>query len=74
MVAGLSRLQYGLQRWFSTQECGVHLNRVIGDLLGRWAQYIVMVVISISLFGTCLSQIVASSADAYYISQTIDKR
>ena len=34
--------------------------------IGTWC-IIVQVVIVISLFGTCLSQIVASSSDAYYI-------
>ncbi|CAK0736775.1 hypothetical protein CVIRNUC_000801 [Coccomyxa viridis] len=40
---------------------------VMGAILGKFAKGIVMVVIVISLFGTCLSQIVASSSDAYYI-------
>jgi hypothetical protein len=48
--------------------------RVIGDLLGRWAAILVIVNIGLSLFGTCVAQVVASSADAYYITQTIDKR
>eukprot|EP00884_Botryococcus_braunii_P010276 jgi/Botrbrau1/1924/Bobra.0005s0029.2 len=49
-------------------------HEVIGDLLGKWARYIVIAVISIALFGTCVAQIVASSADAYYFSESIDKR
>lgn len=47
---------------------------MIGDLLGKWARYLVIAVISVSLFGTCVAQIVASSADAYYYSEEIDKR
>lgn len=35
-------------------------------MIGDWL-VTVQVVIVISLFGTCLSQIVASSSDAYYI-------
>ena len=36
------------------------------SMIGGWP-VTVQVVIVISLFGTCLSQIVASSSDAYYI-------
>lgn len=46
----------------------------MGDLLGRWAAILVLINIGLSLFGTCVAQVVASSADAYYITQTIDKR
>lgn len=49
-------------------------HRVIGDLLGKWAGYLVIVNIFLSLFGIMVAQVVASSADAYYITQTIDKR
>jgi hypothetical protein len=48
--------------------------RAIGDLLGPWARYTVIVVISFALFGVCVAQIVASAADAYYITESIDKR
>eukprot|EP00884_Botryococcus_braunii_P009819 jgi/Botrbrau1/18839/Bobra.177_2s0004.1 len=49
-------------------------HEVMGDLLGRWAAILVVVNIGLSLFGTCVAQVVASSADAYYITQSIDKR
>eukprot|EP00884_Botryococcus_braunii_P014762 jgi/Botrbrau1/23287/Bobra.0102s0029.1 len=49
-------------------------HEVIGDLLGPWARWTVIVVIAFTLFGVCVAQIVASAADAYYFSETIDKR
>lgn len=49
---------------------------VIGDNLGAWARRVVQVVIVISLFGTNVSQVVASSSDAYYLGEanSLNKR
>lgn len=47
---------------------------VLGDNLGRWARIVVQVVVVISLFGTNVSQVVASSSDAYYLEHGLSKR
>jgi len=47
---------------------------VMGDNLGPWARRVVQAVVVISLFGTNVSQIVASSSDAYYLMQGLNKR
>jgi hypothetical protein len=47
---------------------------VMGDNLGIWAKRVVQVVVVISLFGTNVSQIVASSSDAYYLEHGLSKR
>lgn len=49
-------------------------HEVMGDLLGVWAKYTVQVVIIISLLGTNVSQIVASSSDVYYYNDSLSKR
>ncbi len=46
----------------------------MGDNLGIWAKRVVQVVVIISLFGTNVSQIVASSSDAYYLEHGLSKR
>jgi hypothetical protein len=47
---------------------------VMGDNLGIWAKRVVQIVVVISLFGTNVSQIVASSSDAYYLEHGLSKR
>lgn len=51
----------------------------MGDTLGSWARIVVQIVVVISLFGTNVAQVVASSSDAYYLhapgdAHTLDKR
>lgn len=48
----------------------------MGDNLGHWAKIVVQIVVVISLFGTNVSQVVASSSDAYYLAEknSLDKR
>ncbi|GBF87481.1 hypothetical protein Rsub_00192 [Raphidocelis subcapitata] len=47
---------------------------VMGDNLGPWARTVVQVVVAVALFGTNVSQIVASSSDAYYLGGSWSKR
>lgn len=49
-------------------------HETIGYFLGDWAKYIVQILVIINLFGTNVSQIVASSSDIYYWDSSIDKR
>jgi hypothetical protein len=47
---------------------------VLGEILGRGVRRLVQCVVVISLFGTNVAQIVASSSDAYYMEQGWNKR
>eukprot|EP00775_Hariotina_reticulata_P014806 gene14806-14984_t len=64
-------------QWLGTNGKSHHVTQyhdVIGDNLGNWSRIVVQVVVVISLFGTNVAQIVASSSDAYYLEQGWDKR
>lgn len=75
----ISCLQIKSGRWHGPEGKSHHVTQyhdVIGDNLGNWAKIVVQVVVVISLFGTNVSQIVASSSDAYYLEEgnSLNKR
>lgn len=64
-------------RWSGPEGKSHHVTQyhdVMGDNLGVWAKRVVQAVVVISLFGTNVSQIVASSSDAYYLENGLSKR
>lgn len=64
-------------QWHGPQGKSHHVTQyhdVMGENLGAWARRVVQVVVVISLFGTNVSQVVASSSDAYYLDHGLNKR
>jgi hypothetical protein len=49
-------------------------HEIIGELVGRWPSYFTLVVCILAALGSCLPQIVASSANIYRINSSLNKR
>lgn len=50
------------------------LHEVIGFFGGRWLQLITQLLVGLSLLGTCIAQVVASSGNLYSIDKSHSKR
>ncbi len=54
--------------------CHAQYHEVIRELVGKWTSYFTLVVCILAALGSCLPQIVASSANVYRINQNLNKR
>ena len=50
------------------------LHEVVGFFGGRWLQLITQLLVGLSLLGTCIAQVVASSGNLYSIDNSHSKR
>ncbi len=75
-------LQIEKDQWYNMTDSNGYRRRkeatqfhdLIGFSLGKWWQIVAQILVAISLFGTGIAQIVASSSSQYSIDTSYDKR